>query len=154
MAIVTGSRRTLKASPTVASICLLKLSKRLLMHRNMARCRSLVAASTSCQKSLTCTPNSQCHSERHSEYQSECHSGCHSECHSGCHSECHSECQLSRACLDTDQINPCLLKVCLAREFVCGSRYGTKQLRKQSLTDHQSNWFAAFEQLLTLLVYH
>lgn len=84
MAMVTGSRRTLKASPTVASICLLKLSSRLLMHRNMARCRSLVAASTSCQKSLTCTA--------------------HSQCHSGCYSEC----QHSSACPDNrDQANRC-----------------------------------------------
>ena len=54
MAMVTGSRRRSNTWPTVASICLLRLSSRLLMHWNMARCRSFVAASTSCQKSLTC----------------------------------------------------------------------------------------------------
>lgn len=54
MAMVTGSRRRSNASPTVASISLLRISSRLLMHWNMQRCRSLLAASTSCQKSRTC----------------------------------------------------------------------------------------------------
>ena len=54
MAMVTGSRRRSSTRPTVPSISLLKLSRRLLMHWNMLRCLSLVAASTSCQKSLTC----------------------------------------------------------------------------------------------------
>lgn len=86
MAMVTGSRRRSKASPTVASICLLKLSNRVLMHWNMARCRSFVAASTSCQKSLTCTA-------KHAIL-----------------------CRHSSACLDNeDQAQPCVLRVYLAQ---------------------------------------